>query len=58
MLYKDGYYLEKDVVPNHTSSQNRTPSPLPTVKEPLSKKFSLDFIRPFQKGESEDFVVT
>jgi hypothetical protein len=28
------------------------------VKEPLSKKFSLDFIRPFQKGESEDFVVT
>jgi hypothetical protein len=40
------------------SSQNLILDPSPRMKEPLAKKFSLAFMRPFQKGESIGLLVT
>jgi hypothetical protein len=46
----------RDLYPNKISPQNRVLRPLPTKKAPLAKKFSLTFIKPFQKVESIGFA--
>jgi hypothetical protein len=52
MLYREGYCCVRGLSPSQRSSQNRVSRPFPILKEPIEKKTSFTFIRPFQKGES------
>jgi hypothetical protein len=52
ILYRDGYWVDNRVSPNHLSSQNRLFFQSPKTKEPQSAKSSLTPMRPFQKRES------
>jgi hypothetical protein len=56
--YIEGYLSAKDLFPSHVSSQSHVPSPLPTVNDPLVKKSSFAFIKPFQKGETSGLTET
>ena len=58
MLYKEGYWFCSGVSASEVSSQNLILRPSPSLKDPLRKKSSISFMRPFQKGESVGLAVT